>query len=132
VVLIIETTSTFPLPRPLLHTVAVIEPDVQKRRHTERCKPGHLPESVSFLASLGHRGLRRPAPDSRSRSPHRYRFHVFALDEPIPQVVTTAKALLKQMAGTRAGPRRTGPGRTNADDRFDPAGHLSSVSGAPP
>ena len=47
---------------------------------------------------LRHRGYAgpRPIPD---HGPHRYRFHVFALDEPIPDHVTTAKALLKQMAG---------------------------------
>jgi phosphatidylethanolamine-binding protein (PEBP) family uncharacterized protein len=38
----------------------------------------------------------RPIPD---HGPHRYRFLVFALDQPIPDGVATTKALLKQMAG---------------------------------
>ena len=37
----------------------------------------------------------RPIP---GHGPHRYRFLVFALDQPIPDAVATAKALLRQMA----------------------------------
>jgi len=39
---------------------------------------------------LGHRGY---------AGPHRYRFHVLAIDEPVPDHVTTAKALLKKIGG---------------------------------
>lgn len=54
---------------------------------------------MRFIAgSLGHRGYAGPRPIP-GHGPHRARFQVFALDEPIPNVVTTAKALLKQMAG---------------------------------
>jgi phosphatidylethanolamine-binding protein (PEBP) family uncharacterized protein len=48
--------------------------------------------------SLGHRGYAGPRPIP-GHGPHRYRFLVFALDRPIPDDVTTAKALLKQAAG---------------------------------
>ena len=45
-----------------------------------------------FVPSFGP----RPIP---GHGPHHYRFHVLALDEPIPDHVSTAKALLKQIAG---------------------------------
>ena len=94
-VLIIDDVDV-PLPRPLLHTVAVIEPDVQN------VDTGALQVGIAGMrfipGSLGHRGYAGPRPIP-GHGPHRYRFHVFALDEPIPEVVTTAKALLKQMAG---------------------------------
>jgi len=54
---------------------------------------------MRFIAgSLGHRGYAGPRPIP-GHGPHRYRFHVFALDEPIPEVVATVMALLKQIAG---------------------------------
>jgi phosphatidylethanolamine-binding protein (PEBP) family uncharacterized protein len=95
VVLIIDDVDV-PLPRPLLHTVALIEPGVQNV-DTGALQPDTA--GIRFIpGSLGHRGYAgpRPIPD---HGPHRYRFHLFALDEPIPNSVTTAKALLKQMAG---------------------------------
>ena len=95
VVLIIDDVDV-PLPRPLLHTVAVIEPDVQNV-DTGALQPGTA--GIRFIpGSLGHRGYAgpRPIPD---HGPHRYRFLVFALDQPIPDGVATRKALLKQMAG---------------------------------
>jgi phosphatidylethanolamine-binding protein (PEBP) family uncharacterized protein len=95
VALIIDDVDV-PLPRPLLHTVALIEPGVQNV-DTGALQPNTA--GIRFIpGSLGHRGYAgpRPIPD---HGPHRYRFHLFALDEPIPNSVTTAKALLKQMAG---------------------------------
>ena len=95
VVLIIDDVDV-PLPRPLLHTVAVIEPGVQNV-DTGALQPGTA--GMRFIpGSLGHRGYAgpRPIPD---HGPHRYRFLVFALDQPIPDGVATSKALLKQMAG---------------------------------
>jgi len=94
-VLIIDDVDV-PLPRPLLHTVAVIEPGVQDV-DTGALQPGTA--GMQFVpGGLGHRGYAGPRPIS-GHGPHRYRFHVFALDEPIADHVTTAKALLKQMAG---------------------------------
>jgi phosphatidylethanolamine-binding protein (PEBP) family uncharacterized protein len=95
VVLIIDDVDV-PLPRPLLHTVAVIEPGVQNV-DTGALQPGTA--GIRFIpGSLGHRGYTgpRPIPD---HGPHRYRFLVFALDQPIADGVATSKALLKQMAG---------------------------------
>jgi Raf kinase inhibitor-like YbhB/YbcL family protein len=94
-VLIIDDVDV-PLPRPLLHTVAVIEPGVQDVE-TGALQPGAA--GMRFIpGSLGHRGYAGPRPIP-GHGPHHYRFHVFALDAPIPDHVATAKALLKQMAG---------------------------------
>jgi phosphatidylethanolamine-binding protein (PEBP) family uncharacterized protein len=94
-VLIIDDVDV-PLPRPLLHTVAVIEPEVQDV-DTGALQPGTA--GIHFIpGGLGHRGYAGPRPIP-GHGPHHYRFHVLALDEPVPDHVTTAKALLKQMAG---------------------------------
>jgi hypothetical protein len=94
-VLIIDDVDV-PLPRPLLHTVAVIEPDVQDV-DTGALQPGTA--GMRFIpGGLGQPGYAGPRPIP-GHGPHHYRFHVFALDEPIADHVTTAKALLKQMAG---------------------------------
>src|ERR1700733_9326461 len=95
VALIIDDVDV-PLPRPLLHTVALIEPGVQNV-DTGALQPNTA--GIRFIpGSLGHRGYAgpRPIPD---HGPHRYRFHLFALDRPIPDGVATSTALLKQMAG---------------------------------
>ena len=95
VVLIIDDVDV-PLPRPLLHTVAVIEPGVQGVE-TGALQPGAA--GMRFIpGGLGHRGYAGPRPIP-GHGPHRYRFHLLALDEPIPDQVITAKALLKQMTG---------------------------------
>jgi Raf kinase inhibitor-like YbhB/YbcL family protein len=94
-VLIIDDVDV-PLPRPLLHTVAVIEPTVRNVDAGE-LKPGTA--GLQFIpGSLGHRGYAGPRPIP-GHGPHRYRFLVFALDEPVAESVTKAKALVKQMAG---------------------------------
>ncbi|WAC93206.1 YbhB/YbcL family Raf kinase inhibitor-like protein [Mycobacterium sp. Aquia_213] len=94
-VLIIDDVDV-PLPRPLLHTVAVIEPTV------DHVAAGALRPStpgIRFIrADLGHRGYAGPRPIP-GHGPHRYRFHVFAIDTPVPEDVATAKALLAAMAG---------------------------------
>jgi phosphatidylethanolamine-binding protein (PEBP) family uncharacterized protein len=94
-VLIIDDVDV-PLPRPLYHTVAVIEQGVQGV-DTGALQPG-VPGIRFIPSSLRHRGYAgpRPIPD---HGPHHYRFLVFALDEPIPDHISTSKALLKQMAG---------------------------------
>ncbi len=95
VVLIMDDVDV-PLPRPILHTVAVIEATVEQV-DTGALQPGtagirFLPGS---LRNLGYAGP-RPIP---GHGPHRYRFLVFALDEPVAESITTAKALQKLMAG---------------------------------
>ena len=94
-VLIIDDVDV-PLPRPLLHTVAVIEPGVQDVG-TGALQPGT--SGIRFIpGDLGHPRYAGPRPIP-GHGPHRYRFHVLALDEPVPDHVGTAKALLRQMAG---------------------------------
>jgi phosphatidylethanolamine-binding protein (PEBP) family uncharacterized protein len=94
VVLIMDDVDV-PVPRPILHTVAVIEANVEQV-DTGALQPGtagfrFLPGT---LRNLGYAGP-RPIP---GHGPHRYRFLVFALDEPVAESITKAKALRKQMA----------------------------------
>ncbi|HEV7583605.1 MAG TPA: YbhB/YbcL family Raf kinase inhibitor-like protein [Mycobacterium sp.] len=94
-VLIIDDVDV-PLPRPLLHTVAVIEPTLGGVA-AGALQPGTA--RIRFIrADLGHRGYAGPRPIP-GHGPHRYRFHVFAIDNPIAVDVSTAKALLAAMAG---------------------------------
>jgi phosphatidylethanolamine-binding protein (PEBP) family uncharacterized protein len=94
VVLIMDDVDV-PVPRPILHTVAVIEANVEQV-DTGALQPGtagfrFLPGT---LRNLGYAGP-RPIP---GHGPHRYRFLVFALDEPVAESITKVKALRKQMA----------------------------------
>lgn len=60
-------------------------------------RPGSA--GMRFLrADLGHRGYAGPRPIP-GHGPHRYRFQVFAIDEPIPDVVDSAKDLVVAMRG---------------------------------
>ncbi len=95
VVLVIDDVDV-PLHRPLLHTVAVIEPTVLEAA-AGSLRPGS--PGMRFLrADLGHRGYAGPRPIP-GHGPHHYRFQVFAIDEPIPAVVDSVKALLVAMRG---------------------------------
>ena len=94
-VLIIDDVDV-PLLRPLLHTVAVVEPDVAEVG-TGALRPGAA--GIRFLpGDLRNRGYAGPRPIP-GHGPHHYRFQVLAIDEPIPDHVTTTKALLKQITG---------------------------------
>jgi Raf kinase inhibitor-like YbhB/YbcL family protein len=95
VVLIIDDVDV-PLPRPLLHTVAVIEPTISSIG-AGTLRPG-LPGVRFARADLGHRGYAGPRPIP-GHGPHHYRFHVFALDVPVPDSASTARAVLAAMAG---------------------------------
>jgi Raf kinase inhibitor-like YbhB/YbcL family protein len=95
VVLIIDDVDV-PLPRPLLHTVAVIEPTLDGAA-AGSLQPG-TPGMRFIRADLGHRGYAGPRPIP-GHGPHHYRFQVFAIDEPIAGNVTTTKALLAAMSG---------------------------------
>ncbi|BAX93569.1 YbhB/YbcL family Raf kinase inhibitor-like protein [Mycobacterium shigaense] len=94
-VLIIDDLDV-PLPRPLLHTVAVIEPTVPG------VEAGALSPGTSGMrfirAGLGNRGYAGPRPIP-GHGPHHYRFLVFAIDRPIADGVDKPKALLAAMAG---------------------------------
>jgi Raf kinase inhibitor-like YbhB/YbcL family protein len=95
VVLIIDDVDV-PLPRPLLHTIAVIDPTLDGVDEGT-LRPGTA--GIRFIrADLGHRGYAGPRPIP-GHGPHHYRFHVFAMDAPIPDPVTAAKTLLAMMPG---------------------------------
>jgi phosphatidylethanolamine-binding protein (PEBP) family uncharacterized protein len=93
VVLIIDDVDV-PLPRPLLHTIAVIDPTLDSVR-AGALQPG-TPGMRFIRADLGHRGYAGPRPIPE-HGPHHYRFHVFAIGEPIGDDVTTVKAQLAAM-----------------------------------
>ncbi|MEM6107279.1 YbhB/YbcL family Raf kinase inhibitor-like protein [Mycobacterium sp. 050272] len=94
-VLIIDDIDV-PLPRPLLHTIALIEPPLD-RVAADALQPGTA--GVRFIrADLGHRGYAGPRPIP-GHGAHRYRFHVLAIDWPIAENVSTARALFAAMAG---------------------------------
>jgi Raf kinase inhibitor-like YbhB/YbcL family protein len=94
-VLIIDDVDV-PLPRPIVHTVAVIEPSLAQV-DAGALQPGVA--GIRFLrGDLPHSGYAGPRPIP-GHGPHRYRFHLFALDTPVADEVTKAKALLKNMAG---------------------------------
>ena len=95
VVLIIDDVDV-PLPRPLLHTVAVIEPTVDGVA-AGSLQPGTT--GMRFIrADLGHHGYAGPRPIP-GHGPHHYRFQVFAVDEPIADSITSSKTLLAAMSG---------------------------------
>jgi Raf kinase inhibitor-like YbhB/YbcL family protein len=83
-----------PMPKPLMHTIAVIEPDVGGLAEGE-LKPGTT--GVRLVKAFGATYVGpRPIP---GHGPHHYRFLVFALDQKIPHSVADRKALLAAMAG---------------------------------
>jgi phosphatidylethanolamine-binding protein (PEBP) family uncharacterized protein len=88
--LIIEDVDV-PLPRPLLHTIALIGTGVTS------LDEGALDEgndAIRFVpAAFGHRGYQGPRA-LPGHGPHRYGFHVFALDRAIPK-----DAALADLAG---------------------------------
>ena len=95
VVLIIDDVDV-PLPRPLLHTVAVIEPTVDSVA-AGSLQPGTT--GMRFIrADLGHHGYAGPRPIP-GHGPHHYRFQVFAVDESIADSITSSKTLLAAMSG---------------------------------
>lgn len=94
-VLIIDDVDV-PLPRPLLHTAAVIDPSVGGVA-AGALQPG-CPGIRFPRADLGQRGYAGPRPIP-GHGPHHYRFQVFALDCTIANNVTSAKGLLAAMRG---------------------------------
>jgi Raf kinase inhibitor-like YbhB/YbcL family protein len=93
-VLVIDDVDV-PLHRPLLHTAAVIEPTLHAAAEGS-LRPGTA--GMRFVrADLGHHGYAGPRPIP-GHGPHYYRFHVLAIDEPISDNVTTAKALMAAMS----------------------------------
>jgi len=94
-VLIIDDVDV-PLPRPIVHNAAAIEPTIT-HVDTGALQPGTAGIRL-IRADLRQHAYAGPRPIP-GHGPHRYRFQLFALDAPIAQAVTTVKALRKQMAG---------------------------------
>jgi phosphatidylethanolamine-binding protein (PEBP) family uncharacterized protein len=84
-----------PLPRPLLHTIAMIEPGVD---HLD--EGGLAPETpgLRFVRTMLGRGYLGPRPIP-GHGAHHYRFHLLALARPVPDTVSTASAVLAAMRG---------------------------------
>jgi phosphatidylethanolamine-binding protein (PEBP) family uncharacterized protein len=94
-VLVIEDVDV-PLPRPLLHTVALMEP------HLDRLDEGSLRPGTPALrfipTAFGRVGYAGPRPIP-GHGAHHYRFHLLALDQPTPSTVATPRSLLNAITG---------------------------------
>ena len=83
-----------PMPKPLMHTIAVLEPDVTGLAEGD-LKPGTA--GVRLVKAFGDTYVGpRPIP---GHGPHHYRFLVFALDQQVADSVADNAALLAAMAG---------------------------------
>lgn len=83
-----------PGPKPLMHTIALIEADRRSLDEGE-LTPGSA--GVRFVKAFGDSYV-GPAPIP-GHGPHHYRFLLFALDEPVPAEVVDHKAFLAAIAG---------------------------------
>ncbi|HEX3546758.1 MAG TPA: YbhB/YbcL family Raf kinase inhibitor-like protein [Mycobacterium sp.] len=85
-----------PLPKPLFHTIAVLEPGAAGLGE------GELRAGTTGLrivpTALGRDGYSGPRPIP-GHGPHHYRFHVLALDLRVPDDATSARRLLDAIAG---------------------------------
>jgi phosphatidylethanolamine-binding protein (PEBP) family uncharacterized protein len=83
-----------PLPRPILHTIALAERDLDgvDEGALQPCTPG-LRFIPTILPGLGYFG---PTPIP-SHGAHRYRFHLLALDTRVPDSIARPNALFHAM-----------------------------------
>jgi phosphatidylethanolamine-binding protein (PEBP) family uncharacterized protein len=85
-----------PLYRPLFHSVAVLSPDA------EGIGEGEFTDATAGLrivgTMLGKHGYSGPRPIP-GHGPHRYRFHVLALDRRVPDDATSVKKVLASATG---------------------------------
>jgi phosphatidylethanolamine-binding protein (PEBP) family uncharacterized protein len=91
-VLIIEDDDV-PLPRPLLHTVAVLGAGINQLG--DGALAAGSPD-IRFFRTLLGRGYFGPRPIP-GHGPHQYRFHLIALSAAVPDGVRTVRALLRAM-----------------------------------
>ncbi len=83
-----------PMPTPLMHTIAVIEPDLGGLGEGE-LKPGTT--GIRLVKAFGDTYVGpRPIP---GHGPHHYRFLVLALDQKVPDWVADHGALIPALAG---------------------------------
>jgi phosphatidylethanolamine-binding protein (PEBP) family uncharacterized protein len=83
-----------PMPKPLMHTIAVLEPHLGGLGEGE-LKPGTT--GVRLIKAFGDTYV-GPTPIP-GHGPHHYRFVLLALDERVPDGVADKKALLSAIAG---------------------------------
>ncbi|WP_033343196.1 YbhB/YbcL family Raf kinase inhibitor-like protein [Catenuloplanes japonicus] len=89
--LILEDTDV-PLPRPIVHTVAVLPAEL-------RALDDWTAPAVRFLkASFGRTGYQGPMPPP-GHGAHHYDFSLFALDAPLPAEAATIGAVRRTVAG---------------------------------
>jgi phosphatidylethanolamine-binding protein (PEBP) family uncharacterized protein len=85
-----------PLPKPLVHTIAVIEPDRTSLGEGEFVSGS---AGVRIIATrLSRDGYSGPRPIP-GHGPHRYRFHVLAVGSRVPDDVASGKGLMQVIAG---------------------------------
>ena len=83
-----------PLPFPLMHSVAVLDPTRAGLAEGEFVD-GTVRVVPTLLSKHGYSGP-RPIP---GHGPHRYRFHLLALDRAVPEDARTVKAVLAAADG---------------------------------
>jgi phosphatidylethanolamine-binding protein (PEBP) family uncharacterized protein len=85
-----------PLPKPLFHTIAVLEPGAAGLGEGDLRAAN---ADLRIIATpLGHDGYSGPRPIA-GHGPHHYRFHVLALDRRVPEDATSARLVLDAAAG---------------------------------
>jgi phosphatidylethanolamine-binding protein (PEBP) family uncharacterized protein len=85
-----------PLPKPLFHCGAALRPDAAGLGEGEfRTGTTGVRILTTMLSKDGYSGP-RPIP---GHGPHHYRFHLLALDHPVPPEITSVKAALAAAAG---------------------------------
>jgi phosphatidylethanolamine-binding protein (PEBP) family uncharacterized protein len=84
-----------PLRKPLIHSAAVLPPDCAGLDEGQ-FRPGPVLRNVPTM--LGKDGYSGPRPIP-GHGPHHYRFHVLALDRPVPADATSVKTVLAAAAG---------------------------------
>ena len=95
VVLLLDDVDV-PLPRPLFHSVAVLDPGLTGLAEGDfRTGTTGVRIVPTKLSKDGYSGP-RPIP---GHGPHLYRFHVLALDRQVPPGATSVKAVLAVAAG---------------------------------
>ncbi|KAB7754130.1 YbhB/YbcL family Raf kinase inhibitor-like protein [Mycolicibacterium mucogenicum] len=82
-----------PLPTPLIHSIAVLEPNVSGLA-AGAFTADQVRVIPTVLSKTGYSGP-RPIP---GHGPHRYRFHLLALDCPLPADINSAKHLIAAAA----------------------------------
>lgn len=88
-VLILEDDDV-PLPRPLMHTIAILEPD---RDHLDEGALQPTSTDIRFIKTPLGQGYSGSRPIS-GHGYHHYRFHLFALGNPVPGTIVTRGELV--------------------------------------